>query len=58
MEGTHLWMRKLLKSVITYNGRVIVERWNSRGLLRNIRADNHRHVIQTGFLIKTCTVQG
>lgn len=53
MEGTHLWMRKQLKSVITYNSRVIVERWNNRGLLRNIRADSHRPVIQTGFLLKT-----
>lgn len=53
MEGTHLWMRKQLKSVITYNSRVIVERWNNRGLLQNIRVDNHRPVIQTGFLIIT-----
>lgn len=53
MEGTHLWMRKQLKSVITLNSRVIVERWNNRGLLRHIRANNHRPVIQTGFLIIT-----
>lgn len=52
-EGMQLWMRKQLKSVVTYNSRITVERWNNRGLLRNIRADKHRPVIQTGVLIIT-----